>query len=129
MVAPDTVLLVGLTRSFGSGDADAWAIEVTTSGQVLWSKTYGGPGNDVAQFVEMTPDAGFIVTGNTTTEVGTPQDILLMRLDKWGQLLWARRYGGTNTDVGMAVARTNEGGSSLQVGPTTSESVCTMCSF
>lgn len=106
MIAPDTVLLVGSTTSYGSGNADVWILEMTISGQIIWSKAYGGSSNDMAQFAEITSDGGFIIAGHT----GISQDVLLLRLDRRGQLVWARRYGGQNTDVGMAVTRSPDGG-------------------
>ncbi len=86
-----------------SGNSDYWVIKVDKDGNLLWSKNYGGAGSDWAHSIVGLPDGDMIVAGVTGSEGGTGDvstshgagDIWLIRLDKDGNLLWEKSYGGS----------------------------------
>ena len=87
-----------------------YLLKVDASGNLLWSKAYGGGGGDTGSAVRQTPDSGFIVTG-TTGSFGTGySSIYAVRTDKHGDSLWATTYGGARADMGYTVENTNDGG-------------------
>ncbi len=49
----------------------------------LWTRTYGGPGNDIGRSILLTNDGGYIFTGS-----------FVVRTDSLGDTLWTRVYGG-----------------------------------
>lgn len=55
-------IAVGYTRSFGKGGTDFWGLKLSSSGDIEWQKTYGGPGEDQAWSVEIVPE-GYLVAG------------------------------------------------------------------
>ncbi len=57
------MILTGRTLSFGQGSYDYSLTRLDSAGNVLWSRTYGTSGYEEARDVEVTPDGGFIVTG------------------------------------------------------------------
>jgi hypothetical protein len=46
----------------------------------LWTKLYGGPGNDYGYWVDLTGDGGFIITGSYSQGVGNT-DLYLIKTD------------------------------------------------
>jgi len=46
---------------------DAWLIKTNTYGEVLWSQTYGGAGDDQAISAILTGDGEFVLAGSTNT--------------------------------------------------------------
>ena len=57
--------LAGGTLSYGAGGSDFWLVKTDSQGNQEWSKTYGGPGGDVAKLVIKTQDGGYALAGMT----------------------------------------------------------------
>jgi hypothetical protein len=58
--------IAGSTFAFGAGLWDVWLIKTTPSGDLLWSQTYGGTGDDQAISMVKTDD-GFVLSGATNS--------------------------------------------------------------
>ena len=59
--------ILAYTRSWGSGGAEWWMLEVGTDGSVLESFTLGGNGDDFPSDGDITPDGGYFIVGYTQT--------------------------------------------------------------
>ena len=46
---------------------EAWVAGLDGSGNLLWERTYGGPGPDRAGEIRVTDDGGFVMTGHTSS--------------------------------------------------------------
>jgi hypothetical protein len=97
-------------------DADFWVFKLNADGSLLWSKTYGGSGDDRATKIINTQDGGFAVTGFTRSNDGDVSnnngfyDYWLIKLDASGNLLWEKAYGFAGNDQGQSVIQTSDGG-------------------
>ena len=60
-------IVVGVTTSFGAGDRDFYLIKTNSSGDTLWTRTYGGKDADDARSVTLTTDGGYAMTGSTAS--------------------------------------------------------------
>ncbi len=78
--------LAGETSSFGAGENDVWLIKTDSSGNMEWSRTYGGAGIDNAFSLIGTSDGGFALAGS---------DGLLIKTDESGEEEWTRNFGQT----------------------------------
>jgi hypothetical protein len=87
-------------------------------GQVTFQKTYGGPANDVAYAVRQTPSGGYILAGTTASITGS-NDVYVIKTDSSGNIVWAKTYGGLNSDIGSSIESTADG-AYLVVGTTSS---------
>jgi len=83
---------------------------IADPGDTLWTRTYGGSGNDRCQSVRQTNDGGYIVAGSTDPSGGENFDFYLVKTDANGDTLWTRTYGGSNVDYAYSVQQTTEGG-------------------
>ena len=103
----DGIAAVGRTNSFG-GYVEIYVVRTDGQGKLLWSYTYGGSGHDSGTTLLQTADGGFLVMGETYNfGPGTPQahNMIVVRVDADGKLLWERTYGGgLEGDAGFAVA-------------------------
>jgi hypothetical protein len=74
-------LIVGRTSSFGAGDDDIYMIRTRTgsSGDTLWSRTYGGAEMDQGNSVVRTSEGGYIIAGNTYSFGAGGSDVYLLR--------------------------------------------------
>ncbi|MBK9097587.1 MAG: T9SS type A sorting domain-containing protein [bacterium] len=104
-------LIVGITTSFSVGFSnDIYLIKTDSMGNVLWAKSYGGPGEDIAYGAELTHDGKYIIVGHTTSSGFGGYDGLLMKVDSDGNLEWFRTYGGYSTDYLNDVLETQDYG-------------------
>lgn len=56
--------LAGRTDSFGAGLLDFWLVKIDDAGNVQWSKTYGGTGDEYAMTLVQTDDGGYALAGS-----------------------------------------------------------------
>src|ERR1051325_3061392 len=94
----NTIILAGFTSSFGAGSNDVYFLEVDLNENLLFSKTYGGPGDDVGSSVQETGDGGYIIGGYTNSFGAGDYDIYLLKTDNTGNLIWSKTFGGTGSD-------------------------------
>ncbi len=75
--------IAGITNSFGAGGNDIYIIKLNNNGDTLWTKTFGGEGDDWATSIQETYDGGFIISGYTNSFVGN-NDVYLIKTDANG---------------------------------------------
>jgi len=103
-------IVAGYTTSFGAGNNDIFLIKTDANGDVQWAKAYGGAGDDRAYSVQQTSDGGYIVAGETRSFGAGGSDIFLIKTDEFGNVQWAKTYGGTNNEWAYSVQQTSDGG-------------------
>ena len=59
----------------------------------LWTRAYGGTGNDFCYSVCQTPDGGFVMGGMTSSFGAGLYDLYLMKTDENGDSVWSTIYG------------------------------------
>ena len=111
--------LAGDTASYGGGAYDFWLVVTDSSGGMLWSKSYGGSGDDHAKALALCSDGGFALAGFTDSFDVEGLDALLVRTDANGNLLWAETIGGSGDDQAWDMTLCSDGGFAL-AGDTTS---------
>jgi hypothetical protein len=96
----DSYVIVGTTMSFGNGLGDVYMIKTDSSGDTLWTRTYGGPSFESGGSIQVTyPDFGFIVGGLSESFGAGFSDAYIIKTDSTGDSLWARAYGGRGWDA------------------------------
>jgi len=105
-------ILVGNFASRGEG-SDLLLIRTDKSGKCIWSRIWGGSGEDVGYFVQETRDGGFIVTGSTKSFTMGEELLWLVKTDGNGSPNWDKTFGGfvsSSGDGGWSVNETDDGG-------------------
>jgi hypothetical protein len=103
-------IIAGWTWASSPSNYDFYLIKTNPSGDTLWTKKYGGSGNDEANCIKQTSDGGFIIVGFTSSYGAGSFDNYLIKTDAQGDTLWTRTYGGTNDDYGLFVQQTSDSG-------------------
>jgi len=77
-------VILGLTRSSGTGFSDLWFFKTDSLGNMLWSRTYGGPAGDFGVEVRQTSDGGYVLVGSTSSFGAGSRDVYLIKTDENG---------------------------------------------
>jgi hypothetical protein len=106
-----SILLAGITYSYGAGDRDAYLLKTDPNGELLWQNTYGGPGYDNAHTVIVNRENDIILTGygDYWSDAGK-MDMFLKQISLKGEDIWTQTYGGTENDRAMTVFQLQDGG-------------------
>jgi hypothetical protein len=101
-----------------NGLTDIFISKYSSSGDFLWAKSFGGPGDDAAFHVAVGPQGDIYLTGSyyETMDLAPDvpsmgdlvshggKDLFVVRFDNRGSLIWAKSYGGSDDDEGLSVA-------------------------
>lgn len=100
----------------GYGGIDILILKLNSTGTILWKTRIGAEGNDVANSVCATSDGGCIVAGYTnSTNNNFPtgygmNDIIVIKLNSAGGVMWMKRMGGSWSDFAKSIHSTTDGG-------------------
>lgn len=106
----DGALVGGASESFGQGKDDAWLLRVDAAGKLLWSRTYGGTGDDEGRGLLQLASGELMVSGFTRSFGAAKSDAFLLRLDAAGNLLGMSRHGSPGDDRGLCALPRPDGG-------------------
>ncbi len=92
-----------------------WCKKVNDQGKDIWDQMryYGQAGVHRGYDLTATSDEGFVIAGTTNTAGAGKADMLLIKTDHNGELLWQQTYGGASDDIGVAVTELSIGGYAL----------------
>ncbi len=108
---PDGYIIAGKAAVTGTSSYDGLLMKFSKSGNLLWSKTYGGVSDDLFHAVVTTTDGGFLAAGSTKSAGNSGGDAWLVKTDATGNVLWQRRYtDNSNPAYVYAVTQTSDGG-------------------
>ncbi len=102
--------VAGGTDNFGAGGADALLLKLGPDGSLAWARTFGGTGHDYVCSVNQTADGGYVVAGGTNSFGAGSFDLLALKLNPDGSVVWARTFGGVSDDYAGSLIQTSDGG-------------------
>jgi len=123
-VAADGSIFAAGDTSSGKGDfpiqhggkSDAVVVKLAGDGTIIWSKTYGGSGDDTFSSLVMRADGDMAVAGSTTSpngdfpvSHGKGRDAMAATLSGDGSIVWAKTYGGSGDDSFSAMTPSPDG--------------------
>ena len=117
--------ILDVTASGGEGNTqrtanrhaggDYWALKLDISGNIEWSRYFGGNFTDTPYGVVQTEDNGFIIAGSSDSEdtdisgnIGT-YDFWIIKISSSGDLVWEKSFGGSQIDEARAIIKSGDG--------------------
>ncbi|GAI21421.1 unnamed protein product, partial [marine sediment metagenome] len=97
------IYITGATASYGAGSFDVVLLKYNSSGNLQWSKIWGGPNNDTGDGIALDNLGNIYITGATSYETNL-DDVFLLKYDSSGNLLWNKTWGGYNYFAGGGIA-------------------------
>lgn len=116
-------VLAGLTTSSDGdigmpsrGSSDIFLVKISSTGEVVWKVSYGGSQVDQPSCITVTNDGDIVLAASTVSDDGDFaglnkgfDDIVVMRFNEGGTMLWVKTFGGTGFDVANSVVVTPTG--------------------
>lgn len=101
------------------GGVDFWISKMAMNGQMDWQENFGGSGKDQATQIKECSDGSFIVVGtsyskdlvtiNSEKNKSAMADFLIVKIDVFGHLKWAAKYGGSQNEFAHGVDIAEDG--------------------
>ncbi|MDD3875725.1 MAG: T9SS type A sorting domain-containing protein [Bacteroidales bacterium] len=97
------------------GQTDFWALNLSPTYSVVWSKNFGGSSYDEAVKIFQLDDGNILVFGNTNSndnmisDFGGVKDVWVLKLNSLGDTLWTKTYGGNGYDEIVTVKQLDNG--------------------
>jgi hypothetical protein len=117
-----TIDSFNLTNNSLSGYSDVYIVKYDSSGNVLWAKSAGSTGLDMAYSVVIDNSGNAYMTGSygqyynssitfgsTTLSNQGNSDVFIVKYDASGNVVWAKSGSGTYEDMGNGLAIDNTG--------------------
>jgi hypothetical protein len=98
------------------GGYDFWILKLNAEGDTIWTRCFGGSGNDKAYSIDQTLDSGYVVAGFSSSNNGDvhgnhgESDYWIVKLNKVGDTLWTRCFGGSYDDKATSIQQTMDTG-------------------
>ena len=101
--------VIGYTTSAG-GDTDNYLLKLNRNGDTLFTKSYGGFGNEDGKEIVATADGKYVFTGGSNSVNFSDNNMELVKIDSSGSVLWTQYYGGPNYESARSVKLCADGG-------------------
>lgn len=92
---------------------DPCVIKIDASGNVTWSKGYYGSQNNMLRSIAPINDGidGYVLAGfsNSYSFGVNNYDAWVIRIDRLGNMIWQKTYGGNDFDEAFSIATTDDG--------------------
>ncbi|ROL58470.1 hypothetical protein D9V84_01715 [Bacteroidetes/Chlorobi group bacterium Naka2016] len=104
------VILAGWTNANINQNEDIILVRINEAGTILWQYSYFGDNLDYAQVISPTLDNNIIVGCHTGSFGAGSSDILLLKVDTDGNIIWQKTYGTYDDNAIASVIPTSDGG-------------------
>ena len=101
-------IIAGSTRSYGAGNFDLYIIRTDPSGNIIWTKTFGGDRYDKSQDIIKTGIGEYLIAAFKSTL--TDDEIYLLKINDSGDTLWTKTIGTVDNDHVTKIKNTSDGG-------------------
>lgn len=98
----------GETFSDGNSTPDLFLTRIDSSGETLWTKTWGGNGVDIGHQIIAPSDTSIAIIGQTGSFGNGSDDVWLLCLNLNGDTLWTKTYGDTASNIGYGLTYTSD---------------------
>ncbi|MBL4657681.1 MAG: hypothetical protein JKX73_06750 [Flavobacteriales bacterium] len=101
---------------FGIPGWDVLLLKINDTGTVVSLNTYGGTSSDNCVSMDLLPNGGVVMMGNTYSSDGDVSsnhgmdDIWVLCVDSSGNILWEQTYGGSRDEDAGKISVTSDGG-------------------
>jgi len=110
--------------SMNSGDKDYWVLKLSSTGTIIWQKSFGYLGEDFGTSIITSNEGGYLLTGeldvvgsegegDTTKTFNSAHaggDYWAIKITENGDIAWSKYFGGGFSETPKDVIQTEDGG-------------------
>jgi hypothetical protein len=100
-----------------SGWFDYWVVKLSSTGNIQWSKRYGGTEEDQMYSIKQSLDGGYVLAGNSRSTNGDVTglhgfnyDYWVVKIDSSGNIEWEKCLGGNAVDKAYSISLSSDSG-------------------
>lgn len=99
------------------GQSDIYIVKMNGTGDLTWSKTYGGQSMDIGAEICEISNNQYVFTGTkgilnpnaTGIQRTFDNDVFVATISNNGNVVWQKNFGGSNYDFGSSISISNNG--------------------
>ncbi|MGB1042085.1 MAG: hypothetical protein ACPGU6_01710 [Tenacibaculum sp.] len=118
MLKKNSILFSLIVLTFFNCSSDSSVKLNSQPPEIVFTKTYGGSKNEVAQSVVETSDSGYVVLGYTqsvdgdisTNQTTVQYDFWILKFNQNDNLEWQKTFGGSKDDKAYKIIETTDNG-------------------
>lgn len=102
--------------SNNKGTYDFWILKISSDGNLIWEKSFGGSEIEEPRGITATNDGNFVIVGDTRSQDKDVSfnnggaDLWMLKISNDGNLIWEKTYGGSSFDVARSISKTQDNG-------------------
>ncbi len=101
---------IGSTQNGDHGSFDISLTRYNNSGDSLWSRSYGSYSFDYGNSLAVDADHNLYLVGTSCRDtINFSTDLMVVKTDSSGNVIWEKWFGGDQSDEGMKVRITQDG--------------------
>ncbi len=95
--------IIGTTGSYQYNNTDFYLIRLDADLNCMWSKAYGGLDVEWGQSIVEDNDGNFLMCGYTNSQGAGGYDVMVIKVDAAGEIIWEKKFGGVDWDFGYKI--------------------------
>ena len=103
MTSSGDIFMVGSTTQNTSASYQVYFLGVDQYGQIISYNNYGGTNWEFGHGIDLISDTTFALVGETYSYGMGQSDVFVLKVNRQGDTLWTKTYGGLNEDRGNAI--------------------------
>ncbi len=96
------IYIAGITSSYGAGGIDNILVKYNTSGEQIWSKTWGTALYDISKDAVIDSNDDIYLVGNTAPQLIQDANLTIVKFNSDGSELWNITWDGKGDNFGQA---------------------------
>lgn len=109
-VANGGYAIAGTTDFLGAGSFDIYLAKLDASGELEWTRTYGGNNADYPAAIRVTNDGGMVIGGYSASFNIGGFDVYVVKVNASGDVEWTSASGSSSSDMGYSIEQTSDNG-------------------
>lgn len=93
LTADSTIYMVGETTATPNNNRNFYIVKTDHNGDTLWTRNFGGPGEDMINSIKQFDDTTFYAVGEMFNVDSTLQKGALIKFFSNGEIAWTKNYG------------------------------------